>query len=123
MQGQYARLAAQGDLSAQSFYGHLLLFRGQGLAARHEGARLLRLAADRGEVKAAYQLGQFHFKGDLQQPADIAQAVHWWRMAAQGGHPLAAKRLAELYRDGAEGLPADPAEASFFTEKARALGL
>ena len=36
MQGQFARMAALGDVQVQSFYGHLLLFRGQGLAA-HAG--------------------------------------------------------------------------------------
>ena len=45
MQGQYARMAALGNVSAQSFYGHILLFRGQGFGAREEGLRLLRLAA------------------------------------------------------------------------------
>ena len=44
MQGQFSRMAALGDVAAQSFYGHLLLFRGQGLGAREEGMRLLRLA-------------------------------------------------------------------------------
>ena len=53
MQGQYARMAAQGDVAAQSFYGHLLLHRGHGFGAREEGIRLLRLAAQGGDGKSA----------------------------------------------------------------------
>lgn len=48
MEGQFARMAALGDVKAQSFYGHILYFRGQGFGARQEGARLLRLAAEAG---------------------------------------------------------------------------
>lgn len=55
MQGQYARMAALGHVPAQSFYGHILLFRGQGFGAREEGLRLLRLAAQGGDGKAAYR--------------------------------------------------------------------
>ena len=51
MQGQYARMAALGNVSAQSFYGHILLFRGQGFGAREEGLRLLRLAAQGGMAR------------------------------------------------------------------------
>lgn len=45
MEGQFARMSNLGDTGAQSFYGHILAFRGQGLGAREEGVRLLRLAA------------------------------------------------------------------------------
>ena len=45
MQGQFSRMANLGHRDAQAFYGHLLLFRGQGFGAREEGLRLLRLAA------------------------------------------------------------------------------
>lgn len=48
MQGQYARMAALGYVPAQSFYGHLLLHRGQGFAVGDEARRLLRLAAQGG---------------------------------------------------------------------------
>ena len=51
MEGQFARMANLGDTRAQSFYGHILAFRGQGLGAREEGVRLLRLAALGGDGK------------------------------------------------------------------------
>ncbi|PKM30428.1 MAG: hypothetical protein CVV08_16270 [Gammaproteobacteria bacterium HGW-Gammaproteobacteria-12] len=107
MQGQYGRMANLGDSAAQSFYGHILLFRGQGLGAREEGLRLLRLAANGGDGKAAYQLGVQALQGDTRQAPDAVQAVRWWEMALAAGHPLAASRLSQLYRDGAPGLNAD----------------
>lgn len=123
MQGQYARMAGLGDRSAQSFYGHLLLFRGQGLGAREEGLRLLRLAAQAGDGKSAYQLGVQCLAGDTRQAADATQAAHWWALAAAAGHPLASRRLAELYRDGGTGLEADPGLAEHYARRAAELGL
>ncbi|NRH26621.1 MULTISPECIES: SEL1-like repeat protein [unclassified Pseudomonas] len=123
MEGQFARKAALGDVAAQSFYGHILLFRGQGLGAREEGIRLLRLAAEAGDAKSAYQVGVVSLAGSTRTAPDAVQAVHYWKIAAAAGHPLAAKRVADLYREGAEGLPADAAQADQYAEKARQLGL
>jgi len=107
MQGQYGRMANLGDTKAQSFYGHILLFRGQGLGAREEGLRLLRLAANGGDGKAAYQLGVQALQGDTRQAPDAPQALRWWEMAVAAGHPLAASRVSQLYREGAPGLEPD----------------
>ncbi|WP_454254786.1 tetratricopeptide repeat protein [Pseudomonas sp. Marseille-Q8238] len=123
MQGQFARLAAQGNVPAQSFYGHLLLFRGQGFGAREEGKRLLRLAATGGDGKAAYQLGLLCLNGDTQQAPDAVEAVRWWTLASNAGHPLAAHRLARLYRDGGPGLAADSSLAAQFERRSGELGL
>ncbi|WP_263138564.1 sel1 repeat family protein [Pseudomonas sp. RIT-PI-AD] len=112
MQGQYGRMANLGHLPAQSFYGHLLLHRGQGFGAREEGIRLLRLAAKAGDGKSAYQLGVLSLAGDTRQPPDAAQAAQWWERAAAFGHPLAPLKLAALYRDGGPGLMADPQAAA-----------
>ena len=114
MEGQFARMANLGDTQAQSFYGHILLFRGQGLAARNEGRRLLALAAKAGDAKAAYQLGVLSLAGDTQHAADVQQAIDWWTQAANAGHPAAAYRLAELYRAGAPGIPVDLVLAEHF---------
>lgn len=123
MQAQYARMAAMGHVPAQSFYGHILLFRGQGLGARDEGLRLLRLAAQGGDGKAAYQVGVQALTGDSRQAPDGAAAARWWCLAIEAGHPLAAQRLANLYRDGAPGVEADPLLAEQYARRAVELGL
>ena len=123
MEGQFSRMANLGDTAAQSFYGHLLLYRGSGLGARQEGRRLLQLAAQAGDGKAAYQLGMLCLQETPQQPADAAQAAEWWAKAAAAGHPLAARKLADLYREGGPGLPADAVLAQQMDQRAAALGL
>lgn len=114
MEGQFSRMANLGDTRAQSFYGHILAFRGQGLGAREEGVRLLRLAALGGDAKAAYQLGVFSLAGTPLKTPDAAEAARWWVMAAKAGHPLATLKLAELYQQGGPGLLPDPQLASHY---------
>ncbi|KAA5839547.1 hypothetical protein [Pseudomonas chlororaphis] len=96
LEGQLARMANLGDVDAQSFYGHILTFRGQGLGAREEGIRLLRLAGLAGDAKAAYQMGVISLAGSPSKAADAAQAARWWTLAAKAGHPLAEVKLAQL---------------------------
>src|SRR6218665_1151442 len=92
MEGQFSRMAALDDVAAQSFYGHLLLFRGRGFGAREEGIRLLGKAAAGGDAKSAYQLGVISLTGDTRNAPDGVAAATWWRQAADAGHPLAAHR-------------------------------
>lgn len=96
LEGQLARMANLGDVGAQSFYGHILTFRGQGLGAREEGIRLLRLAGLAGDAKAAYQMGVISLAGSPSKAPDAAEAARWWTMAAKAGHPLAEVKLAQL---------------------------
>lgn len=114
MEGQFARMANLGDTRAQSFYGHILAFRGQGLGAREEGMRLLRLAALSGDGKAAYQVGVFSLDGSATKAPDASEAARWWTLAAKAGHPLAPLKLAALYQQGGLGLLADPKLAQFY---------
>ncbi|MFW9270498.1 sel1 repeat family protein [Pseudomonas sp. NR3] len=96
LEGQFARMANLGDVGAQSFYGHILTFRGQGLGAREEGIRLLRLAALAGDGKAAYQLGVISLAGSTTGAPDPVEAARWWTLAAKAGHPLAEIKLKSL---------------------------
>src|SRR5690554_1501237 len=101
MQERFARMSSYDDVPARAFYGHVLLHRGQGLAAKNEGLRLLRLAAEAGDAKSAYQLGLHALNGTLNEPADALLAAHWWELAGRAGHPLALQRLLALYEQGA----------------------
>ncbi|MCQ4255630.1 sel1 repeat family protein [Stutzerimonas stutzeri] len=123
MEGQFARMAALGDVSAQSFYGHILYFRGRGYGAKQEGVRLLRLAATAGDMKAAYQMGVVSLSEDASHGPDGGEAARWWAKAAEAGHPLAAVRLEQLYRAGGHGLAADVQQADRYKAKAAQLGL
>ncbi|WP_137805481.1 sel1 repeat family protein [Pseudomonas sp. G(2018)] len=96
LEGQFARMANLGDVGAQSFYGHILAFRGVGLGAREEGVRLLRLAALAGDGKAAYQVGVISLAGSASKAPDPAEAARFWGIAAKAGHPLAQIKLQEL---------------------------
>lgn len=123
MEGQFARMASLGNSSAQSFYGHILLFRGQGYGAKREGIRFLRLASEAGDAKAAYQMGVVSLSEDAKHGPDGNEAARWWSLAAEAGHPLAASRLAQLYASGGHGLKADPQQAERYRTAASRLGL
>ncbi len=116
LEGQFSRMANLGDPGAMGFYGHILMFRGKGLAARDEGLRLLRLAAEQGEARAAYQMGVVSLAGSLRTAPDAVAAVHWWEVALAGGHPLAAFKLAQLYRQGGPGLAPDLERAAHYQQ-------
>ena len=111
MQERFARMSSYDDVSARAFYGHVLLHRGQGFAAKNEGLRLLRLAAEAGDAKSAYQLGLQALTGTLNEPANALQAAHWWELAGRAGHPLALQRLLALYEQGGAQLVASAEDA------------
>ena len=96
MESQFARMANLGNTEAQSFYGHILTFRGVGLGAREEGIRLLRLAALAGDGKAAYQVGVISLAGSASKAPDSVEAARFWNLALKAGHPLAEIKLNEL---------------------------
>lgn len=123
MEGQFSRMANLGDTAAQSFYGHLLLYRGSGMGARQEGRRLLQLAGQAGDGKAAYQLGLLCLQQSPERAVDAAQAADWWLKAVAAGHPLAARKLADLYREGGPGLAADAELARQMDQRAAESGL
>lgn len=117
MQERFARMSRYDDVEARAFYGHILLHRGQGLAAKNEGLRLLRLAGEAGDAKSAYQVGVHALKGSLNEPADAVEAVYWMELAGRAGHTLALRRLLELYEQGAAQLPASAEDAQRIKEQ------
>lgn len=108
--------------SAQSVYGHLLFFRGDGPASREQGGRYLEMAAKQGDVKAHYQLARIYELGALQRfPRDAAQALSHYQVAAEQGHPLALKRLVEVYQQGELEQPVDQDKAAYWQQRQPAL--
>ena len=104
------RLAADnGSRRALSVYGHLLHFRGDGVANRIQGAIYLQRAAELGDMKALFQMGRIYEQGfEHQFKVDEVRARDAYRRAAELGHPLALKRMVELYREGGLGIAPDP---------------
>jgi TPR repeat protein len=90
----------------------------QGHAARCQGAlnqyqnNLVQKDYERaraGILQAQFEMGERYFQG-LGVPKDYAQAVAWFREAANHGHTAAQGILAMMYFLG-RGVAADPAEA------------
>ncbi len=76
----------------------------------------LRRAADAGHVEAQLLLGFI-----LDWSEENAEAVRYYRMAAESGEPRGQMELARMYLSG-EGVDKDPAVAREWIEKARAQG-
>ncbi|MBU2965406.1 SEL1-like repeat protein [Amphritea sp. 2_MG-2023] len=92
--------ADYGSVRALSVYGHLLFFRGEGMTNRIQGLIYLERAADKGDSKAAYQLGKVFEEGYSTYPADPVKAVKYYRQAAESGHILAIKRMVDICTNG-----------------------
>lgn len=92
--------ADYGSVRALSVYGHLLFFRGEGMTNRIQGLIYLERAAEKGDSKAAYQLGKVFEEGYQTYPVDPVKAVKYYRQAAQGGHVLAIKRMVDIFTNG-----------------------
>jgi uncharacterized protein len=63
------------------------------------------LAAEHGNPKAQFNLGQIYMKGEV-VPQDYGEAMSWFEQAAQQGDPLAQTNLAFMYAH-AVGVPRD----------------
>lgn len=72
-------------------------------------AEAFRIAADQGDVEAAYQLGAMYYEG-LGLPQDYAAAAQWYQKAADGGDADAQYILGLMYSEG-QGVPLDYAQA------------
>ena len=53
-----------------------------------------------GDTRAMYMLGLIHDPSFIGYNRDPAEAMKWYRMAAEQGHPLAQYKLGMLHRNG-----------------------
>ncbi len=92
--------ADHGSTRALSVYGHLLLFRGEGVENRIQGALYVQQAAQQGDRKAAYQVGKLYEEGFHSFVVNPAKALQFYTQAAEAGHILAVNRLIQVYEHG-----------------------
>jgi len=86
--------AERGDLTALTTYGSLLHFRGSDPQSRTQGALYLQAAAERGDAKALWLVGQFYQEGlSPFFDKDPVKARQCYQAAADQGHPLALSYL------------------------------
>ncbi|MBK1661705.1 tetratricopeptide repeat protein [Paracraurococcus ruber] len=90
-------------------------------AYRGEDPAALRAAAEGGDARAAYLLGQAEEFGLGGRPRRPAEAARWYGQAAEAGNPWAQFRLANLLRDGG-GVRRDPARAAALTVQSAQAG-
>jgi TPR repeat protein len=76
---------------------------------RSEAAKWYRLAAEAGESRAQYNLGDLYLRGDGIERDEVA-AFAWFQKAALAGHAEARIMLGSMYAAG-RGTPRDPAAA------------
>jgi TPR repeat protein len=81
----------------------------------------IRIRAYIGDSEAQFRLALVYFLGE-EVPRDDAQAVEWFRKAAEQGNPDAQFGLGLLYRDGERGVPRDDAQAVEWFRKAAEQG-
>jgi hypothetical protein len=76
----------------------------------------LRHRAEAGEAEAQYQLAVRYSWGEA--PQDKAEALNWFRKAAEQGHSQAQVNVGEFYRQGHGGLDKDDQQAVAWFRKA-----
>ncbi len=81
----------------------------------------LRTRAENGEPEAQYRLGVNYFEGGETYPRDDAQAVGWFRKAAEQGHPGGQFHLGFMTLTG-KGVAQDPDFAARMVRKAAEQG-
>ena len=75
--------------------------------------------AEKGNAEAQYTLGLVYDKGES-VPEDDAEAVRWYRRAAEQGYAEAQNSLGEIYFNDGEGVPENLVQAYFWFNLAAA---
>jgi hypothetical protein len=106
-------------------FGVLLLlgwaWREHRIGGRSRTATALVARAEKGDVRAAFDLALAYRRGARGLDRDGLAARVWLLRAAEGGHPEAMLLLAEMLRSGEGGLP-DPAVARAWLQRAAESG-
>jgi uncharacterized protein len=83
---------------------------GEAWAAQPADFAEMKRMAEAGNATAQLVLGQIYKHGDLGVPKNSAEAVKWYRLAADLGNPKAQYNLGLMYENG-EGVPSNYIEA------------
>ncbi|RDV00901.1 tetratricopeptide repeat protein [Trinickia dinghuensis] len=76
----------------------------------------MKKAADQGHAQSMFAIGNYYSHGLFGLPKDRAEAVVWFRKAAELGFPLAEDMLGAAYEYG-QGVERDPAQAKHWYQK------
>lgn len=82
---RFEEAAAQNYDAAQITLSELYLNRGN----KDEALRLLNLAAEQGNAHAFFSIAQIHRMDSTHNKQSFQQALHWFKLAEDGGHPHA----------------------------------
>ena len=106
--GLFRFSAERRHTGALSMYGHMLHFRGEGLANRIQGAIYIERAAMQGDAKSQYQAGRIYEYGfEHYFKPDPKLAFDYYQRGAKQGHLLATKRLIKVFERGELNQPQD----------------
>ncbi|MBQ9991089.1 MAG: sel1 repeat family protein [Lachnospiraceae bacterium] len=72
-------------------------------------------------AEMGYPIHQFFYAQDLEEAGRKAEAVEWYRRAAEGGQLGLWYKLGRFYMDG-DGVPQDPVQAAYCYERSAAEG-
>lgn len=118
-------LAMVGDSTAQEIIGLMYAHgwgvpkdRNEALTWLRRSARWTKTESDKAAV-AAYYIGKNYMQGFGMIRKDEAEAVRWFKIAAEGGSREAAEQLGKAYTEGLLGLPRDPKQAEHWLNKAK----
>lgn len=118
----FQKSAANGDPIAQFGLG-IITAKGDGLPQDEAKAReLVQGAADKGLPDAQNAVGGWYSEAYFGVAKDPAEAVRWWKLAADNGSAFSQLSLGQAYRDG-KGVPKDANKALEWYSLSAAQGL
>ncbi len=109
-------LAEAGYAPAQARIGEIL----DRAEDNKQAVEWYRKAAQQGNAAGEFGLGVAYANGEG-VAVDLQQAQSWIKRAADKDYLRAVQAMAGAYRTGGLGLPADPAQAAYWSAKAKAL--